>query len=314
MGKSPQGDLGYDPIFLRPMFQGIFGLFGAIATGISLLQTNWTVAVVAGVVTILLIGGPWLLRWHRRQIASRVNLILQQKNRAFSQFRANTIAAVDALHLFIHTCRDSVIELKNRYAAISTHAADERERVQEAQDIAKRFFEDVLERMIDVFRPLVPSVVEGCPVNLWTAMREVRKINGKNCYVTFVRRGAHNPDRDISSEAVPEDMGLPKALRQAYKNGTGILIIPAEKPNMLWTSMRNDARKEDLSIMAAPIILKTTDPWQMAMILYLNSPTAGVLDDSLKPYIKCCADLLSTVLNALIEILEIRMNPPVESE
>ncbi len=144
-------------------------------------------------------------------------------------------------------------------------------------------------------------------------MREVRQGSAGNEYVTFVRAGEYNPNREAVSEPVSENEGLPKALRDLHARGRGIIIVPSEKPADIWRPMRADERREDMSVMAGPIILKGAPKSgeQMPMVLYLNSPTPDVFGSDLEPYMKCCTDSISLVLNTLAEIiLEVRMLSP----
>jgi hypothetical protein len=311
--ETQEGALqSFNPWYLQRLYRGIVGVVAAFTTIVFGFRQDWILFVSVLLVFLAFEGMSGWLWWHRKQVRQRLDMdrasfaVREQALRSeMRSQRGSQIAAIDALHFFIHSCRDSTTELKKRFSAICDHSKEPQQRLEESRDSATRFFQEVLGRMLDVFRPLIPAGKDG-PVPLWAAIRQIQNISGKNCFVSIARQGEVNPDRCHTSEPIPENEGLPKALREAYDNGKGILIIPKEREGSLWRATPNDGRNEDLSVMAAPIVLKTEEPWPMVMILYLNSSVENAFADELKPYMKCCADTLSTVLNALTAILHVR--------
>lgn len=137
--------------------------------------------------------------------------------------------------------------------------------------------------------------------DLWVALRILDERGGERKYKTIVRVGAVNADRSTTSVSIPEGEGLPSYLRKEYGAGRGIVVLGKARKQDQWITTVNDSRKEDQSVMAGPVIIKSVanrdEKKEMAMILYVSSPTADCFGDPHRDFMKCCTDTLSMFLS-----------------
>lgn len=152
-----------------------------------------------------------------------------------------------------------------------------------------------LEKVLRLFEAVVVN-----PNDLWVALRMLTEApDGSRAYKTLVRVGGVGHDREPRSVPIPEDKGLPKFLRSQYDAGRGIVILGKKRKSQHWVKTYNDARKEDVNVMAGPVVLKSSDGTadnekkEMFMILYVNSPNEDVFVDDYRDYLRVCTDTLS---------------------
>lgn len=209
--------------------------------------------------------------------------------------------AIDEVHDFVHTARDQAIEFyttRQKLLADLVRTGDYisyEKRLNEASDA---YLRNTLQKSISLFEALTNR--HG---RLWAAVRVIEpsadQSSGVKFYQTRIRIGKVNPDREASSEPIPEDIGLPRYLRDQYSKNKGIVILNKAEKRKIWHKMKNDSRQDDNSIIAGPIIIKTKCPQtdktkrEMYMIFYINSPDEDVFNQSHEPYMKCCTDTLS---------------------
>jgi hypothetical protein len=133
--------------------------------------------------------------------------------------------------------------------------------------------------------------------------------------VTILRKGAVDESaRAAESDPVPANKGLPKLLENDLKRGSletrGVIFTcPGDKKKKhKWHRTRNDSRKEDLYVMAAPITIRRSAPdgslhREMAMILYANHAN-NVFPPWICDIVRCCVDTVSTALSVGMQLAE----------
>ena len=326
LGRS----MGKEKVILssaEPWFTGLRVRIGVPAVGSVLtiafaFWQRWELAAGVCFGAICLAVCAWALKLYRDQVHEREGIQqsefnaaleareatiakgeteLEQKEQEFHGYWQGVSNAITALHTFIHICRDEAVALQEGYDRLWD--GTERDRGQlltELRDMGKRFLERAMGRMLDVFQPLA-YLAHGEPVVIWAAIREIRPAPGFNEYHTSIRAGAYNPKRVGRTEPIAEHTGIPLLLREAYLEGGGIVILRPDDPRR--PKIYNDTWGENKSIMAGPIICLRKDIPQMPMYVALNSPKNGAFEKSMKPYLRCCTDCLSAVMNSFPEIL-----------
>ncbi len=200
------------------------------------------------------------------------------------------------LHEFVHTARDEAIEYVSKFEHLLREFLTHQDAKQLDESVNKEFhayMERMLAKLHEVF-----EVALGHPHNLWVAARMFQVLPSKSGFKTVARAGSYSAKRSESSEVIPEDRGLPEYLRQQYKNGSGIVRLTS-RTGKKWMKTSNDRYKEDRSILAGPIIIKTKrfpkDPVarELFMILYVNSPGEDVFLEIHEDMLRCCTDVLS---------------------
>ncbi len=188
---------------------------------------------------------------------------------------------------------------------------------QEVHELFDRYLTNCLQKVVNLFEALGRR-----PRTLWSAVRRsVTTAEGASAYATILRVGKIGKDR--TSSPVPADRGLPKYLREQYGKNQGIVILGTDRNEDNWVPSPNDQRKEDLSVMAGPIMIKSGNPlaeathrW-MYMILYVNSPEVGAFGDGDRYYMRCCTDVLSLFFSMVHAMIAetgfelIKLQPPV---
>jgi len=274
------------------------GVIGLVVSIISLFLQNWAVATATIVATGALTVSAGVLRFYSKQVYERSQIEVEHAKRMAELARRNLLDSVEALHLFVHNVRDQVALVHTRTGQL----LDELERdkdwtrfVQEFLRMRDNSLHLILNDLLRVFAPLLPPGAQP-----WAAIRLLTKKNGQvGIYETLLRTGSVNPDRHLRSEGIPEDQGLPSFLREQHRLGHGIVVLGVGRSPGIWKPMENDARGEDKNIIVGPVFLKSKEPSEMAMILFVNSPRENVFCEDHVPFMKCCTDTLSMWLCAV---------------
>lgn len=242
------------------------------------------------------------------QVRAKLETAKQKVNRADELRRIalraldNHHSSVEALHIFAHSARDSIIHINRETEAyIATHGS------KIDFELFKKFFQStvftsldrMLEDLLRVFQPVLPPGSKP-----WVALRSIREsVDGRRGYATVSRAGLYNRNREESSQMLPEEGGLAEHIRIRHHNGSGVVILSREEREKLWRKMDNDKLAEDRSLMAAPVFLKCRNPIEMPMIIFVNSPKDRVITECHKPYMRCCSDIVSMWLSRIVELV-----------
>lgn len=212
--------------------------------------------------------------------------------------------AMVALHDLIHKTRDECIDLLRKQKQIDEQESQPpgTDKEEQRAELTRSFMINYLQRVVKLFGCITDSN------KLWGAVR-VLDVNaeGISVYRTLARYSQEgNIDtRSGKSNDIGEDEGLPKFLRESYRKGHGIVILSEYKPEYpksmvkrrgAWVKSSQDDRKEDMSIIAGPVILKgeSKEP-EMVSILYVNSRDSKAFSTRHVDYMKCCTDILSII-------------------
>lgn len=236
-----------------------------------------------------------------REAASRA--IKAKRQSLVKEHDSRERAGAAALHDVIHCARDEAVLL------LAANDKLIKELVAVGQDglflqhLSTEFevhLRNVLQKVLRLF-----EIVTG-QKDLWVALRILDKQGGSQVYRTLSRVGKVTDDRRQRTSAVPETVGLPAFLRSEYDAGRGIVILGKSRKKSQWIKTPNDCRKEDASVMAGPIIIKTVasgvEKKEMLMILYVNSPTEGCFAEYHKDFLRCCTDTLSLYLSLALQV------------
>lgn len=297
----------------------VIGVVGGMCTIVFSISRDWQLAIA----TIISVGGLILaasiVRFYTRQVYIRYNSWFEyqkkqlefQLERGREQFQdtlQNTHVATEALHKFIHHTRDSA-------ASFINDAQESLERLRKHRDFQQytlevlrardNFLYKLLEEMIRVFVPLVPPGSQP-----WAAIREIHTNGDAAVYKTLLRAGPVSPDRYQTSEGIRQDEGIADYLRQQHRLGKDVVILGKDRSQEIWKVMANDALGEDKNTIAAPILLKSKSrkPYEMPMILYMNSPFEDVFNETHTPYMRCCADVFSILIGMITSVV-LAVNP-----
>ncbi len=284
---------------ISPFFANIVGLLGLFFTIVFAIKQDWKLAVACIIPSLGFIVAAWFVRFYSRQTSRYYESQLANEQKEFNRQLQHHLDAAEALHKFVHKARNKVSEFKERTKQLIEHTSQNKSGEStdfgwfkgELLQTRDSFFCELLEDMVRVFSPFLPPGSRP-----WAAIREISK---NKEYVTRMRAGSVNHDRKLKSQGVREDEGLPRYLREQHEIGEGIVILGKERSPDIWKPMVNDTRGDDTSTMVGPIFLKSRVPYEMPMILYLNSPSEGVFNGKLKPYMRVCTDTLSMLVNMM---------------
>jgi hypothetical protein len=206
------------------------------------------------------------------------------------------------LHDFIHQGRAVAIK---QFAELAEKMAED---LREQRDPKIDDISPYLEKAVELYYELLAQLVDR--KGLWVAVRR----NEAAGYVTIIRKGIDFPSRHKNSEPTPRDSGLPRALQEDLNSGPtetrGVRFVTpsCKRKGSLWKKSRNDSRKEDNYVMAAPILARlyvngAVSDGQMVFILYANH-TKDVFRPWHRDVVRCCVDTLSTVLSLAGQVAE----------
>jgi hypothetical protein len=282
------------------------------------LYVNWPVASAVLISTIGISACSRILAFYRNQIRLRGLARTKQLEETIRAHEAtiqardkdlrlekatrerdasSILSATEALHDLIHVCTREARELREAYEDLSGAKANLEEAI--ASILAKQahFFTAALSRTVSVFRPLVETE-NGAPVRLWSALRRVQYDGKRIEYVTFAREGEFHPDRDLTSEAMAYGKGHPQLVRDAYNNGVEAVIRQPSDDGEI--PLENYKFEENESMLIAGIPLFDGERIEVPMLLYVNCSAGSAFAEHHKPYMKCCADTLSTLINSFL--------------
>lgn len=160
------------------------------------------------------------------------------------------------------------------------------------------FLYHVCEHIVNVFRTLFPSTIDGKRVRLWTGVRHLDE--EKNAYVTIKRSSDCSLQvREKNTINIPVDRGIPKLVKEKYHHdGKGVVITsPRSRDHH---PQPNDTLDENESMMAAPIVIGTEIP----TIIILNSNIHNLFGKRLEPYMLCCTSIFTISLKNMLKSLK----------
>lgn len=225
-----------------------------------------------------------------KQIPVRLRKLRENRSRQL-------FAAVEELHAFIHAARDEALHYFRTHEKLLLEATQTRDFSAYSEAMTHefdRYVQTNLQRIVRIF-----DVLLGQQGSTWAAVRQLIVVDNNRVYRTIHRAGKFKENRANQSEDIPEDNGLPSALRTAYEKGNGILRLGATRKNSVWQRTENDERGEDKNLMAGPVIIKSWDSKtedvrnEIYLILYINSPKPAAFDEMDEPFLKCCTDVFS---------------------
>lgn len=309
-----------DPLthwFLNPWTPvGISGI-AALVTIIFAFFIDWKLASGVLIGGTSLSGSSWLIQFYRKQLLQRdkqrekefaaareareavvVNreITIERLKFELKHVEGSHGAVINAMHRFIESTRIESRKLYDEYEKLSRKRQITKEALSKIRELGNSFLLEALEGLINIFRPLLPTV-DGVPTELWAAFRQHNPTT--NSYDTVARHGEYTKVREYSTETIPGNRSIPKLLRKTYnEDSAGIVVLSPDHPD--YDKIDNDKYKENLSIMAGPIIIGS----EMPLFVVLNSPRKNVFHDGLKPYMKCCTSFLSECIRSWSEPVE----------
>ena len=159
----------------------------------------------------------------------------------------------------------------------------------------------LLERMVELFQPLVPPGTK-----LWASIRDRR---ADDCYHTFARAGRYNPNRQNTSTPLHEDRSrVVKGLMDNYINIKDcVMITGSGQGQAVWEGKENDVYGEDRSVLLGAVF---TGSWDRQNIKFVNNKLAWIVGISADrenafskmhiPLMKQCVDMFSLLANVMI--------------
>ncbi len=199
------------------------------------------------------------------------------------------------LHSLCHSIRDDVASILN--AAIR---ADTREQVGEYREKLRRFHSDIVEWIALYFQVLVGDQSVNCAIRL--AIERDRE----RLYVTVGRSKGMDTYRRESSQPIPSDKGIARALRD--KNHRGVCIIRSITQAVsdgIWERTQTDDLHDVRTLMVAPINgYDIGGEKSMVGILYVTSARDPFHQIHIEP-IKAVADLLGLVYPTITGLHEL---------
>lgn len=297
---------------------GIGGI-AAFVTIVFAFFVDWKLASGVLIAGISIAGSSWLIQFYRKQLLQRekqreaefaaakeareVTVVnreatIAQLKGELERVKGSHQAVIEGMHRLIESTRIEARNLYVKYKEFSKAKGKQRKEIlSEARELGQSFLLEALEGLINIFRPLIPPV-GGAPVKLWAAVRQHNPETGT--YVTTARHGEYTKVREFTTEGIPAHRDLPNLIRVTYNtDGAGIVII--DPTHETYDKKENDRFKDNLSMMAGPIIIGD----EMPMFIVLNSPTQDIFHDGLKPYMKCCTSYLSECIRSWSELVEL---------
>lgn len=297
---------------------GIGGI-ASLMTIVFAFFIDWKLALGVFIAGVSLSFASWLIQFYRKQllqremhrqdefaaareareaiVVNRETTIAQLKGE-LERIKGSHQAVIEGMHLLIESTRIEARNLYVKYKEFSKAKGVRRKKIlSEARELGQSFLLEALEGLINIFRPLI-SPVGGSHVKLWAAVRQHNPKTGT--YVTTARHGEYTKVREFTTEGIPAHKDLPNLIRFTYNtDGAGIVII--DPTHESYDKKENDRFKDNLSMMAGPIIIGD----EMPMFIVLNSPTQDIFHDGLKPYMMCCTSYLSECIRSWSELVEL---------
>jgi hypothetical protein len=214
-----------------------------------------------------------------------------------------TQRALSQLHRFIHDARNRAVREFAKAGRSVTAAA-------EGRGAFDPDLSSYLEEVVGLYKDLLAEIT-GSPQGLWVALR---RLNPDGNYVTILRKGdVDDTARARDSEPVSASKGLPRQLEDdlnhSAKATRGVVFITpnSKRKATKWKEMKNDCRREDAYVMAAPITIRKCDPdgkleREMAMILFANH-RKDVFRKWHCDIVRCCVDTVSTAFSVAFQMV-----------
>ncbi len=286
---------------LSPFFSIIITVFGVVCTIVFGLAQNWQLVLTSVVCTGSIVLSAIILRFYSRQVFYRYDLQYKHHKQQLQRTNQQSLDAIEALHKFIHRSRDGTAIFVNTAQNIWTHFEANKDIGQYLREFSQArdlLLTQMLEEMIRIFVPLLP--IGSQP---WSAIRTIREEDNARVYKTLLRAGPVDHGREQTSRGFHEEQGIARYLREQHALGKGIVILGQNRPPEVWEVLPNDSRGEDKSVIVGPVFFKLRQPYEMPMILFMNSPKEDVFSENHKPYMKCCTDLFSMLLSVIVPFL-----------
>lgn len=323
--------------FLRPWTPyGIAGI-AALTTITSGFFENWKLAIAVVIVGCGLSSTSWVLRFYYRQLCERdrqrqvhdrekneslereyagkieareavtkgreehirnLEQVIISRDRSLSEQDERREKVAQALLRFIQDCRQENDRMRRDFESVKDKPTGMADVLRHG--LAHSFLQTALERMIQVYRVLLPTTA------LWGAVRQYAPT--KDAYVTIARSGDYDPARATCTQAMSANRSVAKLIREQYRrDGIGIIITAPDEP--AYDKVNGDKFGENLSIMAGPIVRAKKDTQrririEMPMWIALNSSGANAFQESLKHYMGICVEIISELLKDWPEIIK----------
>jgi len=241
-----------------------------------------------GLFTILAADGAlaWLAFLHAHWIVGVVlvntGIFLAAWVFTVRYYRIRRAESDQSLHFFFHNSRDIVSRFWGKHDE-ATHLR-----------MLDEFHKDTVQRIAKFFRDRIGDPSVNC------AIRLAESQNGAEQYVTVARSDGMEPSRSSTTEPIPADKGLAKALLTYDKQGVVIIRdIPEAAKGPYWYGSRNNHLPDVQTLMAAPI-----NGWEggskvMLGILYVTS-RKNVFHEGHTLPMKAFADYLGLVYPPII--------------
>lgn len=189
-------------------------------------------------------------------------------------------------HKFVHHARDFAVRIGGPVKKKEFIIAEE----------YHPLLEDILNRMHRTFKPLFPDV------KLFTAIRERR---GEEYYTIAWGGDTDKVARKDGTEPLHLKHKMVEELVDSFHEGTDCVIITGQDDPNWHKKRKNNAKREDLSVLMGAIFSKEWQnekfiPIQMEWILCIASDKSGTFKEEHKPLMKCFTDVCGLLVNLLV--------------
>ena len=271
------------------------GLFTVVTTILAWLIKNETmrsVVLLCGFIGIFLIfvGLPYLTRLIRAYIYLHSDKGFRERS--------------SIQHQMMHEVRDTCVKMLppvEVYSAPLTTDADNLARPNHILAKNKDQIVILLERMVELFLPLVPPGTK-----VWASIRDRR---ADDCYHTFARAGRYNPNRQYTSVPLHKDKSrVIKRLKDNYEDmGDCVMITGSSQGQAVWERRENDTYGEDKSVLLGAVLTRSWDRQsnkcikpKLAWIVGISADQENAFSKMHIPLMKQCVDMFSLLANVMI--------------